>query len=295
MTELALDLAEGLPAPRRAPWRRRRRGASPRQGAAPTRDGRWVKWLRALVALGTLVALGLGTVEGWRWMQRPGVLPLSAVHVQGSATHLSESDVARLLRPFLGQNFVTLDLHAVRGALAANPWVKQVSVHRRWPNTLVVNLTERVPYARWGAEGMVDINGQTFIPQSVPEGDWPQLAGPAGQERRVMEQFARTHKRLAADGLSLEGLELDDRRAWRLHLANGISVNLGRADYDMRVARLLDVYPRVLAPRAQQVAEIDLRYSNGFTVRWQPAEGMPLDAPTERLSARGGNTPTPAG
>ena len=295
MTELTLDLADGLAPPRRGPWRKRRRGASPRKAAPAASGGYWIKLLRALVALGTLAALGLGVVEGWHWIQRPGVLPLTTVHIQGSTVHLPKAEMDRLLRPFLGANFVTLDLQSVRGALAANPWVKHVSVHRRWPNTLVVNLTERVPYARWGAEAMVDVNGQTFIPETLPAGEWPRLAGPAGQERRVMEQFARTRERLAAGGLTLEGLALDERRAWQLHLGSGIAVSLGRAEYDERIARLLDVYPRVLAPRAQQVAEIDLRYSNGFTVRWQPANGLPLDAPTERLSARGGSTPAPAG
>jgi cell division protein FtsQ len=74
-------------------------------------------------------------------------------------------------------------------------------------------------------------------------------------------------------GLVIDELHQDARRAWHLKLSNGMSVELGRKDPLQRLARFIGVYPAILASTTAAVIEqVDLRYSNGFALRWtQPA------------------------
>src|SRR5690606_12993600 len=65
------------------------------------------------------------------------------------------------------------------------------------------------------------------------------------------------------------------RGSWRLHLAAGTVIELGRADAMQHLKRFLDVWPRIASTRAQPPQSVDLRYANGFAVRWAPAEPAP--------------------
>ena len=69
--------------------------------------------------------------------------------------------------------------------------------------------------------------------------------------------------------LGVEALELDPRRAWRVKLDNGLTVDVGRNHPANRIARFVRVYPSILAGGNGRVESVDLRYSNGFAVRWQ--------------------------
>ena len=69
-------------------------------------------------------------------------------------------------------------------------------------------------------------------------------------------------------GLSIRQLSMDSRRAYRLTLSNGIVVLLGRENMQDRLKRFARVYKKVLATRAQDIARVDTRYSNGLAVGW---------------------------
>ena len=74
---------------------------------------------------------------------------------------------------------------------------------------------------------------------------------------------------VAAVGLKVERLVEDERRAWWLQLDNGIVVELGRDDFAQRLQRFTDLYPRLRSGHTAEIAAVDLRYINGFAVRWK--------------------------
>jgi cell division protein FtsQ len=69
--------------------------------------------------------------------------------------------------------------------------------------------------------------------------------------------------------LGIDSLQLDARRTWRVQLSNGLSVEVGRHDPVQRVERFVRVYPAILAAANGKLRAVDLRYSNGFAVRWE--------------------------
>ena len=57
--------------------------------------------------------------------------------------------------------------------------------------------------------------------------------------------------------------------SWRVQLSNGLTVEVGRHDPMQRVERFVRVYPAILAAANGRLVAVDLRYSNGFAVRWE--------------------------
>ncbi|MCB1764322.1 MAG: cell division protein FtsQ/DivIB, partial [Gammaproteobacteria bacterium] len=120
--------------------------------------------------------------------------------------------------------------------------------------------------------------GEIFspLPHEIPEG-LPQLSGPDGSSQEVVLNFLTMKPRLALLGLELEKVNLDARRSWMLVFTGGMRLHLGNRELEGRLQRFLAVFPRIrpAVEGDQSVLDVDLRYTNGFTVRWQRQQKVP--------------------
>ena len=164
--------------------------------------------------------------------------------------------------------FFTVDVEEVRRAAESLPWVASASVRRVWPDGLRLHVVEQRAAARWGEAGLLNMNGQLFEPaaDTIPQ-HLPRLDGPEELRRRVMEHYVAITAALAPIGRRVDALSIDDRRAWRLTLDDGVELQLGRDDTLDRVQRFVRVYPQLFAVREAELKTVDMRYSNGFAVR----------------------------
>ncbi len=249
--------------------RRRPRGAVPKAA----RRGPRLPWRRlaggAALAAGLAGALG-GAAAALAWLRDPATLPVRHVRIEGELRHLDPAALQAAAAPYARGSFLTVDVTALARAVAALPWVDRVSVRRRWPDTLVVRVREHRVVAAWAAGGAVNGRGERVaVPaDSLPPG-LPVLGGPAGSAARVAAAWRRWQARLAPLGLRIERLEMSAREAWRMRLAGGIEVLLGRGEPEARLERLVRAWPVALAAQAARIAHVDLRYTNGFAVRWR--------------------------
>ena len=83
--------------------------------------------------------------------------------------------------------------------------------------------------------------------------------------------------------MRLTRVELDPRGAWELELANGVEVRLGRMDLEARLERFLRVASPLVATRQGEIAYIDMRYSNGFSVGWNSQVASAPDRSKSRI------------
>lgn len=261
------------------PKKRRRGATSLRKDPTQRRDewqAIWAPRLRWLGVALVLVAGAYGLQFGSEKLREPGAFPLRQVRIEGELRNLIEADFRTVANHYLGQNFFVANLDELNTALAANPWIETVSVRRWWPDTVVIHLQERVAFGHWGEREMVDVNGVRFQPPVLRQpGPWPKLIGPSGHEKNLITTYQRVRALLDPMGLKLVRLVEDERRAWWLGFENGLEVYLGREQFDQRLQRLAQVYPRILAFQIDRIAAIDLRYLNGFAVRWKPEQPVP--------------------
>lgn len=222
-----------------------------------------VAWLIAL----TLVVLPvIGVLEGWfaanRW-------PVRYLQVEAEYTHVSAEQIRAAATTQLGKGFFALDLDQVRNAVARLPWVASVEARKRWPDTLILQVRERQPFARWGVDRLIDHDGLLF---SVPGGDalqgLPQLDGPEDARAQVVNFYAGLVHEFSGSGMIVSGVSLSPRGSWTLTLANGAQILLGHKQADARLARFLAVLPQLTAAHPGGFQHADLRYSNGFAVLW---------------------------
>jgi len=232
-------------------------------------------------------ALGMLAYGGTSWVMAQPWFALTTLEVKTPVAHVTEAQIRLVADRRVHGTFFTVDLDNVRESLEKLPWVREARVERRWPDTLVVSLTEQVPLARWNDNALVNAEGGVFV--AAADGELPRLSGPEDSSAEVVAAYRRYQAALATLDMRIAELRLSPRRAWSIRLDNGMQLVLGRQQTDVRLARFVSFYPRLLAAQtnAPAIADVsgvaqittpkpaapiipltvDLRYADGFAVR----------------------------
>jgi cell division protein FtsQ len=240
-----------------------------------------LKLLAWTIALALVALPVIGILNGWfatdRW-------PVKYLQVEAEYNHVSAEQIRAAAATHLGTGFFALNLESVRSAVAALPWVEAVEARKQWPDTLVLRIRERQPFARWGEQNLIGRDGTIFsVPGSEDVQGLPQLEGPDDRLTDVVSFYTATQKTLAGSGMVLTGVSLSGRGSWTLSLSGGAQILLGHDSVDHRLQRFLAVYPQIGADHSGGFQHADLRYTNGFAIAWvapaAPSSEKPAAAP----------------
>lgn len=200
----------------------------------------------------------------------PATLSIRYVRVTGNFTNLSPESLENRAADVVRGGFFNVNVDTIKDVLLDDPWVRSVSVRRIWPDRLTVDIREQTAVVRWGDEGLLNPEGEIFYPDhSTFPADIPVVHGPENSYRLVMKTF-RLVEELLPEELAIGKLELSDRRAWQLTLRSGASIRLGKTEIRERLERLIALFPVEEVSRPGHIRYIDMRYTNGFAVRWNP-------------------------
>lgn len=250
----------------------------------------WRTWgLQSMPVLAITLVLGL-LVAGWQLLEYVGSVPVSRVAVTGTLRHVDRDLLVERVRPHLrDKGFMTVDLVAIRADIVQLPWVADISIQRRWPDQLVIEVTEQEAIARWGKDGLLNRRGEVFRPYSLGDsgkralGDTgnkalgdiaklPLLYGPDNLSGAVVEHYAQLRDLLGQQKLVLSDLGSDARGSWSATLQGGVVLRLGTGDILKKMRSFARVYQSELSAQMGNIAYIDLRYGNGLAVGWKNSD-----------------------
>ncbi len=218
---------------------------------------------------GTLL-LGLFAGIYWLWLQSTVWLPVKQILVAGALQEVSSAELRDVVKPLLQDGFIRMDVRQVRDAVEAMPWVSRVTVRRQWPDTLALEVEEQRLLARWHDDGLVNLGGELFYPAKIEvDASVPRFEGIDGLSHEMAKHYQRYQQILSEVGLSIVAIRVSERHAWVVELDNEIELVLGREPQDQRIQRFINVYRTDLAEKTKQISRVDLRYSNGFSIRWK--------------------------
>ena len=88
----------------------------------------------------------------------------------------------------------------------------------------------------------------------------------------VIGFYADALRMFAGTSLKVAGVTLSERGSWTLATTSGANIVLGDgAHAGVRLRRFLGAYSQVMAGHASPFLYADLRYTNGFAVKWPEA------------------------
>jgi cell division protein FtsQ len=158
--------------------------------------------------------------------------------------------------------------------------VDRVEVRKRWPDLIEITVHEHRAFARWGNDRLLSDHGALFTAPGLEQVQGlPQLDGPDARVQEVVALYTEAQRTFSGTQLAVRGVRLSARGSWNLTLADGARIVIGRADPAPRLQRLVRYLPTLMAGQTRAFDRIDLRYTNGFAVRWlEPVPNTQEDA-----------------
>lgn len=263
------------------------------------------RWLKTTIILVLIVLGGMFAADQ---MFNPAKFQITDIEVHGQFRNVDGQQVKRVVESRMTGNYFSISLNKLESQIRTLPWAYSASVRRRWPSTLVVDVVEIQPVAVWGDSRWLNFTGDIVAQQEPGKvqqyTQLPRLNGPDSDIDQVWQSFRRWSEKFASTGLSLDGLTLDSSGLWHLELSLGalamnraaetsadpisteqdpvsvtvdslsdkisyVSMIVDDALANDRINRFIKTLNQHLIVQFPYMTSIDLRYPNGFAIRWQ--------------------------
>lgn len=225
-----------------------------------------LRWGRKVLVTIIIIA---GLYWAWLKISNPNTFPIRTVKIIGVTNHVNHQLLRNTITAHLSRGMLWLNVQDLEGAVNQLPWVENANLTRKWPDEIFIRITEQTPIARWNNTQLLNNHGGIFTPDtSTPIPNLPSLYGPKNLQNTVWEGYQDMNKILSQIGLKILSASMTSRQVWDVYLNNGIHLILGRQDVVKRLKRFVSVYPKI-SPRANNIQYVDLRYSDGFAVKWK--------------------------
>ena len=262
---------------------------------------------RIVVLAAGFVAMLLAAAGAWLiWRALPEV-PVREVRFVNAGvnafSHVNGDDLTRIARAVAATRVSVLrtDLADVKAAVEQVDWVRRADVRRQLPDSIEVKIEEQVPFGIWrnatgpaatpptdtdsedmrtAPEQLINRFGEVFkgtLP-GEQQAALPVLIGPPEAAKEVLAGFEQFGKQLSVIERAPRELQLSMRRAWTIRLDNGMTLEIGRSDAELRLVRFIHAYRQVAALQTAG-AHLDLRYQNGLAIRTTSAATPALRLP----------------
>lgn len=209
-------------------------------------------FLKVLGLLSASALLTWGGVEGWAWARTTPKLALRDVTVAGQS-EATDVELVRLAGLALGQNLVAMDVRAMERAISTHPWVKAVSVTRRLPSRVSIEVQEHRAVAMLSLGDLYLLNEEGKPFKRVKPGDSFDLPLITGVERatlaegegaedlrRALEVADAYGATAAAEKDALSEVHVDAEGVTATTL-KGVEIRFGSGDVAAKLARLARV------------------------------------------------------
>jgi cell division protein FtsQ len=192
---------------------------------------------------------------------------------------VSRIDVLTNIDLGVERSLFSFDVHAARKALRDLPWVSEARVAKAYPDRLVINIVEKVPFAVWQNNGelwLTERDGRKIVPfEEERFAGLPLIVG-AGAGEKAAEFLAIIGRHpMLAERVSAH-VRVGERR-WNLIMDNGVTVMLpeGREEAELGELARIEAKSPVLS---RDIGEVDMRLPDRLIVRLTPEAAERLKA-----------------
>jgi cell division protein FtsQ len=222
--------------------------------------------------LSGMIFITLTAWFGWQEIKAQGAdwLPVKYVRIEGAFQYIAKEKIKQVITAQVKNGLYNVNVQQIQSSVKELPWVKKVDIKQVWPDAINITIKEQVPVVRWGKKNLLNNKGQKFTPDKIQTFEQlPVLNGPDGSEARLLVSMNKMSDALMKQDMKLIEFRVNERRSWQLILDNTIEVILGTNEQEKRFKRFLKTFALIGKEQIKKVAVVDLRYANGYTLRWK--------------------------
>ena len=225
------------------------------------------------------------------WLYQPDNFPIKQVKMLNQSKNQAAKELQLIASKAINGGFFSLDIDQFRTDLLQNlPWVKAVTVRKVWPDSVLVSIREHQPIGRWISieksqkdlsarqidMQLISREGVVFSPRLSQQqrkkfSGFAVLTGPEMSTKEILETCFAINDNLKQLHSRVKQCGMNERRSWLITLKNGIVIKLGKDNVIQNLTQYIDVFSGQLEQYFEQIDYADLRFSNGFSVKWKIA------------------------
>ena len=223
-----------------------------------------------------LLVLGLLGAGARYALKNLELFSLKQILITGEPQTISKEEILKRVQVPLGTNLYSLDLNQIRDRLKGSEFFKKISVHRRWPHTLVVDIQEfQTEFLLYTSRFYyVDREGILFkdITDTQDSRDWviftgiteEELLSRPNQVRKLLQQGFRLKeaylKTEFAKNFGISEIHFEKNNGFTLYPEKQkYSIKFGYQDFGEKIEKLSQVLEK-LHQNKVKFSSIDLNY-----------------------------------
>lgn len=158
---------------------------------------------------------------------------LETVVIKGN-THIEQKEIVSTLNADVGTPIFAISLQNAYAKLKANSWIRNVTIMRKLPNTLVIHIIERVPIAIWQHQqklALIDFEGNVVDTKHIE--DFPHLLQVVGPDANLYAEhlIENLKSEPSLNGNIVSAVRYGERR-WNLILKQDITVKMPENNFE---------------------------------------------------------------
>ena len=196
---------------------------------------------------------------------------LKNVRISGTE-QLGEADIMNKVSPLLKESLLKIDAAKMKEAITSHPFVKDVSIKRMYPFSILIDVKEKKPCALWidgaGSIMVLDENGEPYrgLMKSDEKGLFVINALSKGEAKSVFREASAWIRSGLLKKETLSEIYYNEGNITVFGFENGVEIILGKEDQDKRLKRAVTVFEDAKR-RGLLIKCIDARFEKGAIIQ----------------------------
>jgi cell division protein FtsQ len=245
--------------------------------------GRMIRWCTCLVIL---TVIGYGTIKVCKYIYKLPCFAIAKIQIEGNKV-LNDSQICQLAGLYYQQNIFDLNSKLARQAIESHPYVRQVSISKRLPNTVYIRAQERNGFALVKSGGIYIVDDEGIVLEELKGVKLPDLPIISGVAQECLKIGAKVVPEALHNGLhilkclrenqfltNVSEVNVKDPYCRMFYtLSEGIEVLLGEGEIMQKLQQMKTVWHDLNA-RIKEVESLDLRYKDMVVVRFRQPKSI---------------------
>lgn len=193
---------------------------------------------------------------------------VNRIIIEGDIYHVTPVQLTYIAQNRLHGTFFTLDIAGLKSAFQEIPWVRQVSVKRHFPHTIIVNVEEYKAIARIGDDDMLAENGDVFDGADNDNSSLPVFYVSSSRAALALEKYKQIQSILIRHDDSLSKLWLTSPLITQFTTKNNLQVEICSTDFNNSLIKI-DKYWDKLYKINPKLNSINLCYKNAIAINYE--------------------------
>lgn len=199
------------------------------------------------------------------------VFSLKQIKIKGT-TQLTDQEIMRRALPFLRESIFKAEVDKVKEAVLAHPFVRDVSIKRLFPFSLLIEVKERSASALWinpqGEVMVLDEDGEAY--RRLGKEETANLFLIHAADKALAKSLFKQVESWVREGVikreSISEVVHNDGSITLVHDADGVEIILGKEDQKARLKRAATVLEDAKR-RGLVIRCIDARFDKGAIIK----------------------------